>query len=115
FDGRSTYTLIALLRVALDGIISFSNRPLYFSALLGATMSVIAAAYVVFVAVYILAVGRVVVPGWLSLVVITTFVGGLILFNLGIIGIYLGRLYGQVKQRPLYVIDRIAGRQPRGD
>jgi glycosyltransferase involved in cell wall biosynthesis len=109
FDGRSTYTFAALVRVALDGIISFSNRPLYFSALLGATMSVLAALYVVVVAVYLLTVGRMIVPGWLSLVMLITFVGGLILFNLGIIGIYLGRLYGQVKQRPLYVIDRIAG------
>jgi glycosyltransferase involved in cell wall biosynthesis len=108
-DGRSTYTWMALMRVALDGILSFSNRPLYISAVLGATMSVLAAAYVFFVVLYLIAFGRVVVPGWLSLVVLTTFVGGLILFNLGIIGIYLGRLYGQVKQRPLYVIDRIAG------
>lgn len=113
-DGRSTYSWIALSRIALDGIISFSNRPLYLSAVLGATMSIVAAGYGVAVSVYLLAAGRAAVPGWLSLFVLTTFVGGLILFNLGIIGIYLGRLYDQVKGRPLYVVDRIAGRSEGG-
>jgi glycosyltransferase involved in cell wall biosynthesis len=104
-QGRSSYTWRAEVRLALDSIISFSNRPLYLSALVGATMSTIASASVVFLVMYFVIAGRPSVPGWLSLLAVTTFIGGLILFNLGVIGIYLGRLYDQVKQRPLYMVD----------
>ena len=50
---------------------------------------------------------RIVVPGWLSTVTLTTFIGGLILLNLGVLGIYVGRIYDQTKGRPLYVVDQI--------
>jgi hypothetical protein len=111
-DSMSSYTWRTLSRVALDGIISFSNRPLYFSALLGALMSAIAVSYAAGMILFFVITGRVGVPGWLSMVALVTFVGGLILFNLGVIGIYLGRLYDETKQRPLYVIDRVVTTAP---
>jgi len=106
-DGQSTYTWRLLLRVAVDGMISFSNRPLYLSVFFGAAMALVATACAVGVVFYFLAGGFSGVPGWLSLMTITTLIGGLILFNLGVVGLYLGRLYDQAKQRPLYVVDRV--------
>ena len=49
------------------------------------------------------------VPGWLSTFTAVVFIGGLILANLGVIGIYLGRIYNQTKSRPLYVVDQVVG------
>jgi dolichol-phosphate mannosyltransferase len=106
-DGRSGYNWRKLMRLAVDGIISFSNRPLYLSALIGGIISTIACVSCVCLILYFVLTGLVGVPGWLSLMAATTFIGGLILFNLGVIGLYLGRLYDQTKQRPLYVIDRL--------
>lgn len=105
-EGRSSYRLRNALQVALDGMISFSNRPLYFSVFLGAIMATFAGAWVIFILVYF-AFSTTRAQGWPSLMAVTTFVGGLILFNLGVIGLYLGRVYDQVKQRPNYVVDRI--------
>jgi dolichol-phosphate mannosyltransferase len=53
------------------------------------------------------------VPGWLSTFTALVFIGGLILMNLGVIGIYIGRIYNQTKGRPLYVIDEIVGLECR--
>ena len=105
--GKSSYDLHKLLRLAFDGIVSFSNRPLYFSVVLGAFISFSSIAYGISLVVRRLVVGAFGVPGWLTAIALTAFVGGMILINLGIIGIYLGRLYDQTKCRPLYVIDRV--------
>lgn len=107
FSGKSSYKLGALLRLALDGMISFSNRPLYLSIGLGATVSALSAGYGAYlVAGYILHpyAG---VQGWLSTMTVLTFMSGIVLLNLGVIGIYIGRIYEQTKGRPLYVIDRV--------
>jgi polyisoprenyl-phosphate glycosyltransferase len=110
FEGRSSYNLARLLRMALDGMISFSNRPLYISVGLGLALSALSALYGSFLLVrYLLDPGRHSVEGWLSTIVATAFLGGLILLNQGVLGIYLGRLYNQAKGRPLYVIDKVLG------
>jgi dolichol-phosphate mannosyltransferase len=115
FEGKSTYNLRALMRLALDGIIAFSNRPLYFSIGIGITMSLLAGALGTGLVINFLIHPRIGVPGWLSLVTLSTFIGGLILLNLGILGIYVGRIYDQTKGRPLYVIDRILTWGETGD
>jgi polyisoprenyl-phosphate glycosyltransferase len=115
FEGRTSYTFQKLMRLAADGIISFSNRPLYLSIAVGILMSFLAAAVAVgLIARYFLHPGNG-VPGWPSLFTLTTFIGGLILMNLGILGIYVGRIYDQTKGRPLYVVDQIVvGMKSRG-
>jgi polyisoprenyl-phosphate glycosyltransferase len=108
FEGRTSYNLVRLLRMAMDGIISFSNRPLYISVGLGLGLSVLSALYGTWlVARYLIDPQNFSVPGWLSTVTITAFLGGLILLNQGVLGIYLGRLYNQAKARPLYVVDKV--------
>jgi dolichol-phosphate mannosyltransferase len=112
YEGVSSYTLRALLRLALNGIVAFSNRPLYFSVAVGLTMSVFSVGFGFYVLGLYLTVHTVAVPGWMSLATLTTFIGGLILLNVGILGIYVGRIYDQTKGRPLYVVDQIVANAP---
>jgi dolichol-phosphate mannosyltransferase len=108
YEGESSYGLVQLLKMALDGMISFSNRPLYISIGAGLLLSVASGLYGGFlVARYIIDPSTNVVQGWLSTVTVTAFLGGLILLNQGVLGIYLGRLYNQAKGRPLYVVDKV--------
>ena len=108
YEGESSYNLTRLVKMALDGMISFSNRPLYISIGAGLFLSVLSSLYGAFLIIrYVLDPGSNTVAGWLSTVTLTTFIGGLILLNQGVLGIYLGRLYNQAKGRPLYVVDRV--------
>lgn len=106
YEGPSSYNLRSLFRVAFDGIISFSNRPLYISVALGLVMSTLASAYAMFLVLEYFR-GSNTVAGWRSTITATTLIGGLILLNQGIIGIYIGRSYNQAKGRPIYVVDQI--------
>ncbi len=117
YEGESSYNLGRLLRLALDGIISFSNRPLYISIGIGISISLASGLYGVYLILRGLVLGvPEAVPGWLSTMTATAFIGGLILLNQGVLGIYLGRLYNQAKRRPLYVIDMIiVGRDLAGE
>jgi len=107
YEGKSSYDLRRMMRLALDGMISFSNRPLYLSIGAGLIMSTLSAGFGLFVVLRYLLHPRIGVPGWLSIVTLTTFIGGLILLNLGILGIYVGRIYNQTKGRLLYVVDHV--------
>jgi len=103
FSGQSKYTLKKMLRFALQGITSFSIRPLYLAIYLGLSLSAIAfVLYVIYVG-YSLYYGHV-ISGWASVISTIVFFGGLNLIVLGIIGIYIGKLFMQAKQRPNYVI-----------
>ena len=94
--------------MAMDGVISFSNRPLYISISLGFGLALASTIYGTYLIVrFLLNPESFGVPGWLTSVTATTFIGGLILLNQGVIGIYLGRLYNQAKQRPLYIVDKV--------
>jgi glycosyltransferase involved in cell wall biosynthesis len=113
-EGRSTYTFRALAKLAIDGIFAFSSRPLYFSIGMGVIVSILAAAFAVKLVIEYFLNPHFAIAGWASGIVTTAFIGGLILMNLGIIGIYVGRIYDETKRRPLYVVDRvIAGGRER--
>ena len=108
YEGESSYNLARLLRMAMDGMISFSNRPLYISISLGFALSLLSTAYGTYLIIrYLMDPDTFGVPGWLTTVTITIFIGGLVLINQGILGIYLGRLYNQAKGRPLYIVDKV--------
>ncbi|MCB1693484.1 MAG: glycosyltransferase family 2 protein [Pseudomonadales bacterium] len=108
FEGESSYNLRRLLRMAMDGLISFSNRPLYISIGLGFALSLLSGLYGAYLLLGYFIVGGSPVSGWLSTITATSFLGGLILLNQGVLGIYLGRVYNQAKGRPLYVVDKIS-------
>jgi len=102
YSGHSKYTFERMARFALQGITSFSTKPLYVATYLGFTFSMLSVLYLPY-AIYAFLFGKV-ISGWTSLIVTVAFFGGLQLMILGIIGIYLGKLFMQSKHRPLYII-----------
>mgnify|MGYP003289382711 CR=1 FL=1 len=104
FAGESKYPLGKMLSFALDGITSFSVRPLRFIVLLGILFMLIAFGAIVW-GLFSYADGRA-LPGWTSLMVSVWFIGGAILTAMGIIGEYVGKIYNEVKRRPRYIIEK---------
>ncbi|AZA83515.1 glycosyltransferase [Chryseobacterium lactis] len=101
--GESSYNLKKMLKFAFTGITAFSVKPLYLAAYLGFLFSLVSvigyAGYVIYAFV-----ARTEISGWASLIMTIVFFGGLQLIILGIIGIYLGKIFKQVKERPNYII-----------
>ena len=106
--GETKYPLRKMLRLAKDGIISFSNIPLTFVLNLGFLLSGASLLYGV-VAIFLKAFGFYTVRGWASEVAVICFLGGTQLVVLGIIGEYVGRIYSEVKNRPLYIVKETHG------
>jgi dolichol-phosphate mannosyltransferase len=102
--GETKYPLRKMVRFAADAIVSFSFAPLRIATGLGVLASTASFAYAVY-AVLAALFHWDVVHGWASLIVAVLFLGGVQLLCVGIIGEYVGRIYDEVKQRPLYVAD----------
>lgn len=108
YAGRSKYTVRRMARLAFDGIFSFSIYPLRVVLVAGLVVSL--ASFVVGIATLISKLaGAYVVPGYVTLVVVITFLSGIQLVVLGGVGEYIGRIYEEVKRRPLYVVRRTHG------
>jgi glycosyltransferase involved in cell wall biosynthesis len=108
FAGESKYTIKKMVKLALDGITSFSTVPLQIITLFGFIVfagSMMISAWVLWVVFF---TNRA-VPGWASTVLPMYFLGGIQLLCLGVVGEYLGRIYGEVKSRPRYFIDQTIG------
>jgi dolichol-phosphate mannosyltransferase len=105
FSGTTKYSFRKMLRLAMTGITSFSVKPLRLAGLLGFFLSTVSFAYGL-LALYGYFLAKWNVSGWTSLAVGIMFIGGVQLIMLGIIGEYLGKLFMQVKQRPLYIIKK---------
>ncbi|HIC8645013.1 glycosyltransferase family 2 protein [Elizabethkingia meningoseptica] len=101
-NGISQYTMNKMFRLALTGVTSFSVKPLYFAAYLGFFFSALSILYLPYV-IFAFIRGTE-ISGWASLIMTVVFFGGLQLIMLGIIGIYLGKVFKQVKDRPLFII-----------
>lgn len=101
--GESSYNLKKMIKFAFTGITAFSVKPLYIAAYLGFLFSGIS---VVGYALYVIYafVAKTEISGWASLIMTIVFFGGLQLIILGIIGMYLGKIFKQVKERPNYII-----------
>jgi polyisoprenyl-phosphate glycosyltransferase len=109
YAGTTKYPLGKMIRFAMDGIVSFSDIPLRFASYFGFTVSAIAFVYALIVIAFKLFSLRppAYTPGWASTIVVVLFLGGVQLMSLGILGEYLGRVYDEVKGRPLYLISGI--------
>ncbi|MGL4519983.1 MAG: glycosyltransferase family 2 protein [Phocaeicola sp.] len=103
--GTSKYTLSKMLGLAIDGITSFSTKPL----------SIILSAGIIFLFICLL-IGLYVLyslvtgsaeHGWASLILSIWFVGGVVILSIGVVGLYVGRIYTEVKQRPLYSVEKV--------
>ena len=106
FAGETKYPLRKMLRFATTGLISFSPAPLRFALRVGFFVSLFAFALAVWSLVVKLT-GLYEVPGWTSIVVVVTFLGGMQLIMLGVIGEYIGDIHAEVKGRPLYVVGEL--------
>jgi glycosyltransferase involved in cell wall biosynthesis len=102
--GRTGYTYKKMMRLALDGITSFSNLPLKFATVAGFIVSGVAFIMILY-ALYSRFVTRDYVPGWTSLMLAVLFIGGVQLICIGIIGEYISRLSSNVRKRPLYIVN----------
>ncbi len=102
FSGETTYSKKALFKLAIYGITSFSTKPLYAAIYLGfifSTLSLLYIPYIIISLSYDLEV-----PGWSSTIMTIVFFGGLQLIMLGVIGVYIGKMFMQTKNRPNYII-----------
>ena len=102
-EGRSTYTLGKLWRLASETIIAYSDKPLRLSIRLGFAISLLAFCYGLYILLQALIYGSTII-GWASLIVSIYFIGGIIIAILGMLGIYLGKTYDESKKRPLYIV-----------
>lgn len=103
--GVSKYTLGKMINLAIDGISSFSTKPLGMVVSAGIIFILVSLAIACYV-IYSLIV-HTAVPGWASLMLSIWFVGGAVLLALGVVGMYVGKIYAEVKRRPLYNVKEI--------
>lgn len=104
FSGETKYTFSKMVRFALTGITSSSAKPLYFSIYLGAFLAICSFFYAMY-AIYVSIFTTEAVAGWTSTIASILFIGGIQLMMLGIVGIYLGKLFSESKKRPNYIIE----------
>ncbi|WP_462411646.1 glycosyltransferase [Neobacillus sp. Marseille-QA0830] len=104
--GESKYPLKKMLKLSMDGITSFSYKPLKLAGIAGAALSVIGFFYLL-VVLYLKIFTNATITGWSSLIVIQLLFSGIILFMLGMIGEYIGRIYDESKHRPLYIVREV--------
>lgn len=113
-SGATKFSYRKLTRFALDGLMSFSTVPLRVWTLIGIVISLVAFLTALFYAARTLAYG-VDVPGFATLVVALFFFSGIQLISLGVLGEYIGRIFAEVKRRPLYLVAERIGETPLGD
>lgn len=108
--GRSKYTFTKLLKLALDGIFTFSEQPLQWSMHFGMLIAAGAFLWSAYIVLWrLFAPAGAVIPGWATLTAGMFFLGGVQLISIGILGEYVGRIHNEVKGRPMYVVDRRIG------
>jgi polyisoprenyl-phosphate glycosyltransferase len=107
-QGRSTFSLRRLSRLAFTGITAFSNLPLRLWSGVGALIALFALAYGVWIVIEHWIEGHP-IPGWPTLVTALMFFSGIQLLSIGILGEYIGRIFDEVKQRPIYLVSAEGG------
>ena len=108
FSGTTKYSLRRMIEFAIDGVTSFSIKPLRLSVFCGGFVSLGAFLYLLYV-VYAKVFTHQIIPGWTSVITCVLFLGGMQLMVMGIIGEYLGKLFMSAKQRPNYIIRERSG------
>ncbi|MHB8055543.1 MAG: glycosyltransferase, partial [Candidatus Aminicenantales bacterium] len=109
FAGKTKFTLKKMVRFAFDGILSFSDKPLKLTAYFGFLITLISFIMALRVLIGKIRHPEMLVSGWTSLILAVLFIGGIQMISLGILGLYLGRQYREVKKRPLYVVAETTG------
>jgi dolichol-phosphate mannosyltransferase len=103
FAGETKYPFKKMMKLAMDGIISFSSKPLKLIEYLGLGITLISFALLIY---SLIVMSEGVLPGSTPILTLLLFIGGIQLLSIGIVGEYIARIYDESKDRPLYVIDR---------
>lgn len=106
YAGSTKYPLKKMMKFAIDGILSFSSKPLRLAQYLGFFAVIVALSIFMYAFVYKIAGGKNLVYGWASIMTTVSFLGGVQLICVGILGEYIGRIYDEIKGRPLYIVER---------
>ncbi len=107
FEGKTSYNFSKLIDLAIENIISQSNKPLRISIKFGFLMTILSFAYGLYLIIRKFMFD---IPlGWTSIMVAIFFIGGLVFANLGLLGLYIGRIFDESKNRPLYIIKNKEG------
>ncbi len=114
FAGSPGYSLRKRLVLAYHIILAHSDRPLHLSILFGLLISAWSGVTGIWMVMRYLFVQEYSVQGWTSLIVSTFFIGGIILMVLGVMGVYIGKIFSEIKRRPLYVVEDEIGVDGRG-
>jgi glycosyltransferase involved in cell wall biosynthesis len=109
FAGDSSFSMRSLIRLALTGVTAFTNFPLRLWSAVGAAIAVCSIAGGVWIVIEHYTVGSDNVPGWATLAVSAMFFSGVQLLSIGILGEYVGRIFDEVKQRPVYLVRHDSG------
>ena len=102
-EGKSSYNLYRLLKLSFNSIISNSNRPLYIAVSLGLMMSLLSFMMAIY-NIFAKFIGLNEVEGYTSTIFSIWFVGGILLFMMGVVGLYVGKIFDQVKGRPVFIV-----------
>jgi len=102
--GEPGYTFTKLLKLAMDGIFSFSNMPLRIATVIGTLVSFISFLFIIWIIIQRIVHPNYDIQGWYSLMVSVLFIGGVQLISIGLIGEYISRMNSNMKNRPLYVV-----------
>lgn len=113
FAGETKYPFKKMLKFAFDGITSFSTLPLKLASWLGYATSLLGFLYLA--SVFVQKLLGVTVQGWATMMVAVLFLGGVQLLCLGIIGEYIGRIFTEIKPRPMYIVDEVRGQSRSGE
>jgi dolichol-phosphate mannosyltransferase len=103
--GQTKYSLVKMVKLAVSGVVSFSDAPLRLALWMGFAVSAAALLYGLYVIVSALMGGHGLVAGWASTMVVIAFLSGLNMMLTGVVGLYVGRIHAEVKGRPLYVVN----------
>lgn len=114
FAGEPKYNMRRLFALAFDGIFSFSTLPIRVAGLFGLFALAVSGVYALY-ALYVKFVLRISPQGFTAIIILVTFLSGVQLTFLGVIGEYLGRVYEEVKTRPVYIVERVTGRRNSSD
>ena len=102
-DGRTSYSYRMLIRLALDNILTFSDKPLRLTVKFGFLISSLALIFAIYNLILFFN-NKILVPGYTSLIISVWFLSGLIIMVLGVVGLYIGKTFDKVKGRPSYLI-----------
>jgi len=105
FAGKTKYPIKKMMKFALDGILSFSQKPLKIALNIGFISIFLGFAMIIYVFIGKIFFPAITMSGWASILIAVVFFGGIQLFTIGIIGEYIGRIYDETKNRPLYIIE----------